>query len=97
MRPLAVLIAVVALTLFAALPGFGQTSDELKALQKEIEALKEGQTAIQRDLQEIKNLLRARPAPPPPEPQNVVLSVEGAPVKGAETARVVVFEFSDYQ
>jgi hypothetical protein len=41
--------------------------DELKALRKELEALKDGQAAIQKDLQEIKTLLRARPAPPPPK------------------------------
>jgi len=79
-------------------PGFAQPSEELKTISKEIEALKEGQAAIQKDLQEIKNLLRARPAPAPPaEPQNIVLSVDGAPFKGEKHAKVTLIDFSDYQ
>lgn len=94
-----IIATVAALILLGAQPGLTQApGDDLKALGKEIEALKEGQAAIQKDLQEIKNLLRARPAPPPPaEPQNIVLSVADAPFKGEKTAKLTLIDFSDYQ
>jgi protein-disulfide isomerase len=80
-------------------PAFAQSSDELQALRKEIEAIKEGQRALQRDLQEIKTLLQggraAAPAPVPP--QNIVLTLDGDPVKGDRNARLVLVEYTDYQ
>ena len=86
------------LILLGAQHGMAQApGDDLKAVRKEIEALKEGQAAIQKDLQEIKNLLRARPAAVPVEPQNIVLSVEGAPFKGDKLAKVTLIDYSDYQ
>ena len=98
MKRLATLSAMAAVILLAAQPGLTQApSDDLKAVRKEIEALKEGQAAIQKDLQEIKNLLRARPAAAPAEPQNVVLSVDDAPFKGEKTAKLTLIDFSDYQ
>ncbi len=39
---------------------FSQTSKELADLRREIEAIKNGQTAIQKDLLEIKNMLLQR-------------------------------------
>lgn len=92
-----ILLGLMLLTLVSPPPGSPQSSDELKAVRKEVEALKEGQTAIQTDLQEIKTLLRTRPAAAPAEPQNVVLSVEGAPFKGEKTAKLTLIDFSDYQ
>src|SRR5713101_7350764 len=60
-----------------------KTSEVLRALGDKIETLTEGQKALQKDLQEIKTLLQARPAAAPAaEPQNVVLTVDGAPFKG---------------
>jgi hypothetical protein len=92
------LAALALLAIFDVQPGFSQTSDELNVMKKEIQAIKEGQVAIQKDLQEIKNLLRARPAPAPPaEPQNIVLSVADAPFKGEKTAKLTLIDFSDYQ
>ena len=79
-------------------PGFSQPAEELKGLRKEVEALKEGQTAIQKDLQEIKSLLRARPAAAAAAaPLEAVLSLDGAPVKGEKSAKVALVEFTDYQ
>jgi hypothetical protein len=72
-------------------------SDDLRAVRKEIEALREGQAAIQEELQEIKGLLRARPAGPPAEPQNIVLNVADAPFKGEKSAKLTLIDFSDYQ
>jgi len=91
------------LTLLYGTPGFAQeTSSEgvndLNDLKEEIEALKEGQKAIQKELQEIKSLLRARQAPAPaPPPREVVLDLGGSPFKGDETAKLTLVEFTDYQ
>jgi protein-disulfide isomerase len=79
-----------------------QSGGEIQSLKKEIEALKEGQSAIQKDLQEIKTLLRSRPtvaAPsaPPAPPAEAVVSIDGAPVKGKKDAKVTLVEFTDYQ
>jgi hypothetical protein len=74
-----------------------KTSEVLRALGKDIEALKEGQKALQKDLQEIKTLLQARPAAAPVVPQNVVLNVDGAPFKGEKTAKLTLIEFTDFQ
>ena len=97
MKRLPALVATAALILLGAQPGLAQSSEELKAVTKELEALREGQTAIQKDLQEIKNLLRARPAAAPAEPQNIVLSVADAPFKGEKSAKLTLIDFSDYQ
>jgi type II secretory pathway component PulM len=90
--------ALAALTLSNPQSALAQPSgDELQALRRELEALKQGQAAIQKELQEIKALLRARPAAAPAEPRDVVLSVAEAPFKGARQAKVTLFDFSDYQ
>ena len=90
---------IVILTLSFTCRGFGQTSEELKSLREEIKALKEGQTAIQRDLQEIKNLLRTRQAQPPAPPpfKEVVVSIDAGHVKGDKDAKLVMIDFSEYQ
>ena len=71
-----------------------QSSDDLKALRQDIDA-------IRKELREIKDLLRARAAPQPTQPaappQDFALDLTGAPVKGASAARVVMLEYSDYQ
>ncbi|HEV8440716.1 MAG TPA: hypothetical protein VGT40_21725 [Methylomirabilota bacterium] len=77
-------------------PVLAQSADELKSLKKDIDALKEGQAAIQKDLQEIKNLLRPRPSAAAP-PQEVVLTVGSAPSKGSKDAKLTLVEFTDYQ
>lgn len=68
------------------------TTEDLK---KEIEAVKEGLKAIQKDIQDIKALLQSRLAAPPP--QNVVLDLGQNPFKGERTAKLTLVEFSDYQ
>ena len=97
MRKLVVLTALAALIVLSAHHGLAQTSEELKALRKEVEGLREGQTAIQKDLQDIKSLLQARPGPSPAQPQSVVLDTDGAPFKGEKHAKVTLIDFTDYQ
>ena len=75
-----------------------QSSEDMQALRKEIEDLKKGQTAIQRDLQAIKVLLSANRRTPDAAPKvNAVVDLAGQPFKGAEGAKLVLVEFSDYQ
>src|SRR5262245_31319042 len=93
-------LAAVGIALWAQ-GGTAQSSD-VQSLKKEMDALKEGMTSIQKDLQEIKNLLKSRPvaaAPPtpPPPPQEAIVSIEGSPFKGKKDAKVVLVDFTDYQ
>ncbi|MFQ5902497.1 MAG: hypothetical protein ACE5JO_02290 [Candidatus Binatia bacterium] len=81
--------------LFYSQPCLAQPADDLKALQEEIEALKEGQKRIQKELETIKNFLRRRQAPRPFQP--VVISIDDDPFKGDEDAKVTLLDFSDYQ
>jgi len=76
-----------------------KTSEILRALGKDLEALKEGQQALHKDLQDIKTLLQARPAAAavPAAPPAAVLSVDGAPFKGEQTAKLTLIEFTDFQ
>jgi hypothetical protein len=99
-----VILVLASLFGLPPLPVSAQPTEELlRSLRKDIETLKEGQGAIQRDLQEIKKLIRTREAPsarqpPPPEqPQNMVLSLDAAPFKGDGKARLVLVDFTDYQ
>ena len=89
---------VFGLVLSASSFGSAQTADE--QMKKDIEALKEGQQAIQRDLAEIKRLLQTRPAAAAPAPDVLPkepVAITGEPFKGNGTAKVALIEFSDYQ
>jgi hypothetical protein len=68
----------------------------MEVLKEKIDKLEKGQTAIRKDLADIKRLLQAsgRPAAGPTE---AVLDLTGKPFKGDPEAAVVLVEFSDYQ
>ena len=76
-----------------------KTSESLRALGKELEAIKAGQQALHKDVQEIKALLQARPAAAaaPAALPSAVLSIAGAPFKGEKTAQLTLIEFTDFQ
>ena len=101
------LATVAALSLFYTDVSFSQPSQELSDLKREVETLKAGQFAMQKDLSEMKRLLilQARqgqiggPAEPQgPTPENpTIVSIAGGAIKGDENAQVTVVEFTDYQ
>jgi protein-disulfide isomerase len=91
-----VVLGVIALLLFAfSLPAFAQSSGDINTLKKEIETLKEGQKSMQKDIQDIKNSLRAKQAPP--EFKEAVIELGDNPFKGDKNAKVTLVEFSDFQ
>jgi len=91
-----VVVGILAILFFTfSLPVLAQSTDDINALKKEIEALKESQKAIQKDIQEIKGQLRARQAPP--EFKEAVIELGNNPFKGDKSAKVTLIEFSDYQ
>ena len=61
---ISLLAALTAMTVALVVRGgYAQPEEELKALRKEVDAVRESQKAMQKDLQEIKKLLQARPQP----------------------------------
>ncbi len=91
-----IVFSLTLMVLLCSQPGFTQPSDEVRSLRKEIDELKEGQKAIQKDLQQIKTLLQAQGLLPE-EPKNPFLDIAGKPFKGNKDARLVLIEFSEYQ
>ena len=97
-KGIAALCGLVLLGFLTACTGQAQSqsNDDLK---KDVQALKEGQQAIQKDLQEIKRLLAARPTAAAPTEQalNAIISVDGVPFKGDKNAKLTLVEFSEFQ
>src|SRR5678816_1299 len=92
--------ALVAGALIALSPALAlaQAADDLSGLRKDIDALKEGQAALLRELQQIKSLLSASPPAPRAGPApEAVLTVRGGTSKGSKDAKVTLVEFTDYQ
>ena len=93
--------AVVAAVAALAPRPLDAQSQDLRELQKQIEALAAGQAAMKRQLDELATLIRGRigaaPAAAPAAPADLTLAITGAPVKGSATAKVTLIEFSDYQ
>ncbi len=90
-------LAALALAVLLATPGFAQEDQELR---DEIEALKQGQEEIRKQLAEVLEQLKSRPAPARRAGADVegkVFDVGGNPAKGADTAKLTLVEFTDYQ
>ncbi len=86
--------AAIAVLLFSQ-PALSQKGKEIDAIREDIKALKEGQQAIQKEIQEIKTQLRARPAPA--EFKEAVIDVDGDPFKGSKDAKLALIEISEFQ
>jgi protein-disulfide isomerase len=79
-------------------PAHGQSQADIASLRKDIEALKAGQAALQRQLQEIREMLRpSQPQAVTDAPPEAVVQIAGAPTKGDAAAKTIMIEFSDYQ
>ncbi len=79
-------------------PARAQSQSDIEALRKEIESLKAGQAALQKQIQEIRDMLRSRePQAVSDAPPNATIETSGAPTRGSSAATVVMIEFSDYQ
>ena len=75
-----------------------QTSDDYDVRQ-EIETLKQGQQAIQKQLREIKGLLQRKRSArrPARNVKGMVFDLGDNPTKGVQTAKLTLIEFTDYQ
>ena len=89
-----------------ALRGQIESLKETQALRNEVRALKDSQVAIQKDLAEIKTLIQqARQAAPaaaapagPARPTEVAMATDyNANIKGGQSAKYTLVEFTDYQ
>ena len=102
-------VPALLLTFALAAPAIAVRAQEggQSGLQQQVEKLNAGQEALrkeilamQKQLQEIRTLLQARPAAPAPAPQPPLpaeLSIQDAPIKGSANAPVTIVEFSDFQ
>lgn len=71
------------------------------SMQAQIDALREGQEKLQKDLDEIKALLKEQPARAespaiPKAPDLITVNLDGEPFKGSPFARVAILEYSDF-
>lgn len=79
----------------------GQTSADVEKMRGEIDSLRAAQEAMRGELNDMKALMEKLSGPSPAmsdiAPASQELSLRGAQIKGASTAKVVLVEFSDFQ
>jgi protein-disulfide isomerase len=91
------LIVGMVLALLFPAPFAKAQQTSMDDLKKEIQSLSQTIKEMQKDIEEIKTLLRGRNAPTPPPPQHVLLDLDNDPAQGERTAKLTLIEFSDYQ
>ncbi len=72
-----------------------QQQTTMEDLKKQLQALTQAVTAMQKDIQDIKSMLQSRAPSGPPEV--VTLDLANYPFRGSNTAKLTLVEFSDYQ
>jgi len=90
-------VAGTALLVLAVAPTAPAQSPEITTLQSDLATLARQLEGVQRELQELKSLLRDRAGAPANEFRSMALGVGDGPFKGAADARVTLIEFTDYQ
>ncbi|HXC16661.1 MAG TPA: thioredoxin domain-containing protein [Holophagaceae bacterium] len=92
------LFQAVLLSLALLGPVAAQTPSKPASMEEQIEALKQGQAQMMRELQEIKAMLKNGAGPSlKVQPQaHVVANVSGEPFRGDGKARVAIMEYSDF-
>jgi protein-disulfide isomerase len=77
----------------------GQSVADIQKMQSEIDGLLAAQQALREELKALKALMlkASPPATAESAPAATELSLRGAQIKGAQTAQVVLVEFSDFQ
>jgi len=90
---------LAALLLSLAMPALAGTAADIRALQQEVETLKQSQAKLQAEVAELKKLVQqgARAAPSPPAFEPADLLVGNSATLGKASAPVTLFEFTDYQ
>jgi len=83
--------------LFQVPTSYSQSAEEFKDLVNEVKSLKEGQQALQKEVREIKDSLKAQQEQNEPPFKETVMSTEGYPFMGNNDAKLTIIEFSDYQ
>ena len=85
--------------LITSLSAAACAQDAEQDLKMEIEALKQGQQMIRKELEEIKALIRdAQPArQAAPDVRKVEFDLGNKPVLGEKTASLILVEFTDYE
>ena len=96
MRALLIILMTLLALALPVQPGSSQ-SDDLKALRKEIEALKEEQRGMRREIQDLVNSLRERSGAATRDVRDVTISLGRSPSQGSDNAVLTLVEFSDYQ
>ena len=90
-------VAGAVLLVLAVAPTAPAQSPEITTLQSDLATLARQLEGVQRELQELKSLLRDRAGAPANEFRSMALGVGDGPFKGAADARVTLIEFTDYQ
>jgi hypothetical protein len=94
----AALVLLMVGAMVGAVPAIAQDSEQaIRSLTREVEALKESQARILKELEEIKVLLRARGGTSPRDPAGVTFKLSDEPTKGDRSAKLVLLDFTDYQ
>lgn len=102
MQPMITKLATVSFVALLSLSPPQSPQDEVAALRREVQALKEQQAQMQRELTAIKNFLQSLIQPRQqagnelPGIVGVTVPTEGEPTLGSATAKVTVMEVSDY-